>query len=100
MMYRKRFALDIEVDKTWMGTSFLNAHSDNRQDEIPTDLELFNSLRSEIYSLLNDCRIRVVSLDAISDEKYLRKGLDVALDLLSDRDVNEWSNEMEKWEEE
>jgi hypothetical protein len=100
MIYRKRFALDIEVDKTYLGTSFLNAHSDNWQDEIPTDLELYMALRNEIYSWLNDCRIRVLSLDAISDEKYLRRGLDVALELLSDRGVNSWSNEMEKWEEE
>lgn len=100
MKYRKQFALDIEVDKTWMGTSFLNAHSDNWQDEIPTDLELYNSLRSEIYSWLNDCRIKVVSLDAMTDEKYLRKALDVALELLGDKEVDSWSNEMEKWEEE
>lgn len=100
MMYRKRFALDIRVDKTNMGTSFLNAHSDDWQEEIPTDLELYNSIRNEIYSWLNDCKIQVMSLDAISDEKYLRKGLDVALDLLSDRDVDSWSNEMDKWEEE
>ena len=96
MKYRKRFGLDIEVDKYNMGTSFLNAHSDNWQDEIPTDLELYNSLRSEIYSWLDDLRIRVVSLEAISDDIYLRKGLDVALELMGDSDVNEWTKIMEE----
>ncbi len=99
MMYRKRFALDIRVDKTNMGTSFLNAHSDNWQEEIPTDLELYNSIRSEIYSWLSDCKIQVMFLDAMN-EKYLRKALDVALELLGDKEVDSWSNEMEKWEEE
>ena len=100
MKYRKRFALGIEVDKLNMGSGFLDAHEDNWRGEIPTDLELYSSLQLEIYSWLNDLRIKVVSLDAMTDEKYLQKALDVALELLGDKDLYSWSNEMEKWEEE
>jgi len=39
----------------------------------------------------------VIGIGKLEDEaKYLRRGLDIALDLLSDSDLDEWNSRMEE----
>ena len=39
----------------------------------------------------------VLGIGKLEDEtKYLRRGLDIALDLLSDSDLEEWNSRMEE----
>lgn len=40
--------------------------------------------------------VQVVEKKGSPDNEYLRKGLDVALELLSDRDLEEWNARMEE----
>ena len=40
--------------------------------------------------------VDILEKEVSPEEKYLRKGLDVALELLSDRDLDEWNARMEE----
>lgn len=99
--YENTFVVRISVDKNHLGSGFVYAHEDswlsNSESEenewiTPTDDELTKSIQSEILSWLADLKFDVqVGAD---EYKYLRNGLTVALDLLSDEQLQQWDMDM------
>lgn len=99
--YEKTFVVRISVDKNHLGSGFTYAHegdwlsnSESEEDYYitPTDDELTKSIQNEILSWLGDLRFDV-QVDS-TEYKYLRNGLTVALDLLSDEQLQEWDKDM------
>lgn len=99
--YEKTFVVRISVDKNHLGSGFVYAHegswlsnSESEEDYwiTPTDDELTDSIQSEILSWLEDLKFDV-QVDS-TEYKYLRNGLTVALDLLSDEQLQEWDKDM------
>lgn len=99
--YEKTFVVRINVNKNHLGSGFVYAHegnwlsnSESEEDYYitPTDDELTDSIQSEILSWLEDLKFDV-QVDS-TEYKYLRNGLTVALDLLSDEQLQEWDKDM------
>ena len=95
MKYKTALIINVNVDSDDIDSNFFQSHFDSFQDgENPKENEITNSLISECERWLNDLGFWV-SVEH-SDREYLRKGLDVALELMGNRDVNEWAKIMEE----
>ena len=99
--YNKVFVVRISAESNNLGSDFIEAHEDswlsNSETEedvwiTPTHDELTDSISNEILSWLGDLRFDV-QVDS-TEYKYLRNGLTVALDLLSDEQLQEWDKDM------
>jgi len=112
--YKKIFTVRISVNTDELGSDFVYAHEASwlsNADEngelqnstgeyyiTPTDEEMTDSLTSEITSWLQALHFNV----NVKSEEYdeLRDGLTVALNILTDDQLQEWDKEMEYKSEE
>jgi len=57
--YNKKFTVEVKGESNNLSGSFLTAHSDNWEDENPTEEEMTSSIKSEIRAFLQDARLEV-----------------------------------------
>ena len=57
--YNKKFTVEVKGDSNNLSGSFLTAHSDNWEDENPSEEEMTSSIKSEIMAFLQDARLEV-----------------------------------------
>tara|TARA_R100001460_G_scaffold32791_2_gene64309 strand:- start:183 stop:533 length:351 start_codon:yes stop_codon:yes gene_type:complete len=112
--YKKIFVVRISADTNNLGSDFVEAHEDNwlsNADEngqlqdsegefyiTPTDDEMTDSIVSEIKSWLEALHFGVHVDETEYD--YLRNGLTVALNIMTDEQMREWDTDMEYKSEE
>jgi len=112
--YKKIFTVRISVNTDELGSDFVEAHENNwlsNADEngqlqdsngeyyiTPTDEEMTDSLTSEITSWLQALHFDVNVKS--NEHDYLRNGLTVALNIMTDEQMREWDTDMESKSEE
>tara|TARA_B100000029_G_scaffold338112_1_gene330344 strand:- start:464 stop:898 length:435 start_codon:yes stop_codon:yes gene_type:complete len=57
--YNKKFTVEVKGESNNLSGSFLTAHSDNWEDENPSEEEMTSSIKSEIMAFLQDARLEV-----------------------------------------
>ena len=61
--YNKKFTVEVKGESNNLSGSFLTAHSDNWEDENPSEEEMTSSIKSEIMAFLQDARLEVTVTD-------------------------------------
>lgn len=105
--YKKIFVVRISAESNDLGSDFIEAHEQNwmsnaeTEEDVwitPTHDELTDSISSEISSWLEALRFGV-HVDT-TEYDYLRNGLTVALNIMTDEQMREWDTDMEYKSEE
>ena len=92
--YKKTFIINVDTDEESLDTDFIDTHFDNWKDEEnPTEEELTNSFKNECVSWLNDLGIGIEFLEQKQDNS-----LSIALDIMTDRQVEEFIARTEQGE--
>tara|TARA_Y100001935_G_scaffold197604_1_gene165832 strand:- start:439 stop:729 length:291 start_codon:yes stop_codon:yes gene_type:complete len=93
--YKKTFIINVDTDEESMDSDFIDAHCDNWKDEEnPTEEELTNSFKNECESWLNDLGFGIEFEEPKEDNS-----LSIALDIMTDEQVEEFILETEMEEE-
>tara|TARA_R100000805_G_scaffold15264_1_gene17102 strand:+ start:499 stop:789 length:291 start_codon:yes stop_codon:yes gene_type:complete len=89
--YKKTFIINVDTDEESMDSDFIDAHCDNWKDEEnPTEEELTNSFKNECESWLNDLGFGIEFEEPKEDNS-----LSIALDIMTDEQVEEFILETE-----
>ena len=92
--YKKTFIINVDTDEESLDTDFIDTHFDNWKDEEnPTEEELTNSFKNECVSWLNDLGFGIEFVEQKQDNS-----LSIALDIMTDRQIQEFIARTEKGE--
>jgi len=92
--YKKTFIINVKTDEESLDYGFIDSHCDNWKDEEnPAEEELTNSFKSECASWLNNLGFDIELVEQKQDNS-----LSIALDIMTDRQVEEFIARTEQGE--